>query len=69
MTQKERVLNYIREHGSINRLKAFNELAVFELSSNICSLEKDGYEFEKTNRRSKNRFGEPVNYVDYSLKG
>ena len=39
MTQKERILDYIKTNGSINRLKAFTDCAVFELSSNIIALE------------------------------
>ena len=68
MTQKERILDYIKTNGSINRLKAFTDCAVFELSSNIIELEKDGHEFIKENRRSKNRFGKTVHYVEYFLK-
>ena len=69
MTQRERLLNYIKENGSVDRLEAFNALGIFELSSNIVRLEREGYEFIKVNKTGRNRFGEPFHYTVYSLKG
>ena len=69
MNQKERVLNYIKEHGSIPRLEAFTELGIFELSSNIVGLEKQGYEFTKVVKTGRNRFNKPFHFTIYFLKG
>ena len=40
--QKQRVLDYIRETGSITQLEAIKELGVLRLSAVIFDLKKDG---------------------------
>ena len=41
--QKQRVLDYIREAGSITPLEALKELGVMRLSDVVFKLKKDGY--------------------------
>lgn len=43
MTQKERVINYIRDHGSITTMEAFSNLHVTRLAARIAELKSDGY--------------------------
>lgn len=69
MKQTERIIQYIREHGSLDRLQAFTELGIFELSSRICALEKQGYTFKKVRKTAKNRYGDTFSYVKYSFGG
>lgn len=57
-TQETRVLEYMREHGSITQLEALNELAVFRLASRISSLKKKGYNIVGERVEVKNRYGE-----------
>lgn len=40
--QKQRVLDYIRETGSITQLEAIKELGVLRLSAVIFELKRDG---------------------------
>lgn len=47
LTQKERVIGYIRDNGSLTRLEAVTELGIFELAARINELEKKGYSFKK----------------------
>lgn len=68
MTQKERVLKFLKDFGSISRREAFIDLGIVELSSRIGELEAMGYEFDRQNESSKNRYGETVCYTRYSLK-
>ena len=42
-TQKEAVLKYMQEHGSITTHEAIYELGVTRLSAKIFELKKDGY--------------------------
>ena len=42
VTQRERVLDYIRETGSITQLEAIKELGVLRLSAVIFDLKKEG---------------------------
>lgn len=68
MGQKQRVLDYINEFGSISTLEAFRDLGVTRLSARIFELKDDGYEFDTKPERGRNRFGEKTNYVRYLLK-
>lgn len=65
MTQQERVLDYIAENGSITAFEAVLYLGILQLSARICELEKKGFVFTKTPEKSKNRYGDPVNYIRY----
>lgn len=66
--QKERVLEYMREFGSITTLDAFNDLGITRLSARIFELKAEGHEIEAKDECYKNRFGENVRYARYSLK-
>lgn len=67
MTQRERILNYINEFGSISSMEAFADLGITQLSARICELQNSGYVFEKTRETAKNRYGEPVDYIRYRI--
>lgn len=67
VTQKDRVLQYIKENGSITRLGAAEFLGCFELSSRIGELEAQGYKFNRETVRSVNRYGAKVRFTKYTL--
>lgn len=64
-TQEQRVLNFIREHGSITQLEALNELGVMRLASRISSLKKQGFNIVGENVTVKNRFNEKCHIKRY----
>lgn len=68
MTQCERVLEYINEFGSITTLQAFTDLGCTRLASRICDLKKQGYDFKKEFVSDRNRYGETVCFIKYSLR-
>lgn len=68
MGQKQRVLDYIGQFGSISSMEAFKDLGVARLSAVIFNLKEDGYEFDTKTEHGKNRFGEKTSYARYSLK-
>jgi hypothetical protein len=68
LTQGERIIKYIEEFGSITTMQAFADLGVTRLASRIHDLRAAGYQIERETVRGKNRFGEPVHYMKYSLK-
>ena len=68
MTQKERILDYMDEFGSISALEAFRDLGVSQLSARLVELEKMGYRFNKKQESAINRFGERVYFVRYSME-
>lgn len=67
-TQKQRVLDYIEQFGSISSLEAFQDLGITRLSAVVFDLKEDGHEFDTKIERGKNRFGERTNYARYSLR-
>jgi len=67
MTQKEAVLNYIKDFGSISSLQAFRDLGVTRLSAKIFDLKKDGYMFDWDTVVGINRYGNPMHYKRYKF--
>ena len=66
-TQKQRIINYIREFGSITSLDAYKDLGITQLATRIKELKELGYEFETKWESSKNRYGEKVDFKRYYL--
>ena len=67
VTQRERVLQFIKDTGSITRASAAAELGCHELASRIGELEKEGYQFLRVKEKGENRYGDKVRWVRYSL--
>lgn len=67
-TQCDRVIQYIKDFGSISTLEAMADLGILRLASRIFDLKEKGYEFEKTRVYTKNRYGEKTHYDEYRLK-
>ena len=65
MTQREEILRYIQTHGSITRAKAAN-LHIYELSSRIGELEKEGWTFTRKTLTGKNAYGRKWRCIEYS---
>lgn len=57
-TQAQRVLDYMREYGSITQLDALQELGVMRLASRVSELKKRGYNIVGERVAVKNRYGE-----------
>ena len=68
-TQAQRVLDYMRDFGSITQLEALNDLGVMRLASRISDLKKDGYVIKSKPEAVKNRYGESCYIKRYSLGG
>lgn len=65
-SQREEVIQYIRKHGFIDRVRAAS-LYIFELSARIGELEKRGYCFDRKRRTGKNRHGRKYTVVEYRI--
>lgn len=68
MTQKERIINYIKQFGSITSLDAYKDLGITQLGARIDQLKKDGYKFKAEWESGKNRFGDKTDYKRYYLE-
>lgn len=67
-TQVDRVIQYIKQFGSITTIEAFVDLGITRLSARIWEIRHDrGYEVKAEVVKGKNRFGEPVHFYRYSI--
>lgn len=69
MTQAEKIVRHMEEFGSITPLDALQEYGIMRLASRICDIKKAGFDVVKEIETNKNRYGEPVRYARYRLKG
>lgn len=69
MTQREDILKYINDYGSITPMEAFAELGITKLATRVSEMRKDGIEFKIETVKRKNRYGKTVHYARYSLGG
>lgn len=68
MTQKERIINYIKENGSITPLDAFNYLGITKLATVISLMKReDKITFYQNFEYAYNRYKEKVSYMRYWL--
>ena len=67
MTQKEMVIKYINDFGSISPLEALSDLGIMRLASRVTDLKKDGVKIVKAMEKSKNRYGKTVRYARYRI--
>lgn len=68
-TQSERILNHLREHGSITALVAIETYGIMRLASRISSLRKQGHPISSKVESVKNRFGENCYIKRYIWEG
>ena len=67
MTQCERILRHIQDGNTLPQAEAFMEYGIGRLSSRICELRAAGYPIESEYVTGKNRYGELIPFVRYSL--
>lgn len=67
-TQNQRIMNYMREFGSITQLQALSDLGVMRLASRISDLRRSGYQIKSRTEAVKNRYGEVCHIKAYSIE-
>ena len=67
ITQKDRILQYIREFKGISSWEAYADLGITQLGARIDQLKKEGYEFRSEWESSTNRYGDKTEYKRYYL--
>lgn len=67
MTQQSRVLNHLRQNGSITPLEAMNLYGIYRLSVHVWRPRKKGYNIVTVEQDGKNKLGEDVKYGRYIL--
>jgi hypothetical protein len=67
MNQRQRILAYIDQFGSISPFEAFVDLGITKLASRVSELiYQDGIPIKKEKEYAFNRYGEKVHYMRYS---
>lgn len=67
VTQRDRVLQYIRDFGSITSWQAYEDLGVMQLGTRIFELKALGYSFKKERVYKENRYGSRCHFDKYML--
>lgn len=65
MTQCQRIMQAIEDHGSITSMEAF-EMGITRLASRIHDLRRAGVNINSEMVSGKNRYGETIHYSRYS---
>lgn len=68
LTQKDMILRYLQEKGSITSMEAFTELYICDLQKNIQLLKQD-YNIQDEWIHKKNIYGKPIKYKRYWIDG
>lgn len=67
MTQKEMILAYLRENGSITPLEALKEFGCMRLTARIWDLKHDGHHILTVPETKPNRYGKQTTHARYVL--
>lgn len=68
MTQGEKVLEYMKKHGSITTMEAFMHFGITRLSARVFELREKGYMINSDPVKVKTRDGEKVTVARYTLE-
>ena len=64
----QRVLQYMIDYGSITGQQAISDLGMTELRSRISEISRAGFPIKKEWQNTRNKFGERISFVRYSLE-
>ncbi len=67
-TQCDKVLEYMRQFGSITQLEALHDIGCMRLASRISDLRQQGYAIGRRIKTGKNRYGDSVSFAEYYLE-
>jgi hypothetical protein len=67
MNQRQMILQYIKDFGSITSYQAYIDLGITQLATRIKELKEQGYIFSCEWISKKNRYGKSVAFKKYSL--
>jgi len=68
MSQKDRVLQYLKQGKVLNRLNAWDELGVIETPARISELRHEGHAIQTNMKQVLNRYGELVRIAEWFIR-
>jgi len=69
MSQKKRILSYLKSGKALNRLNAWDEIGCIETPARISELRGDGHNITTTMKSVTNRYGESVRVAEWRYHG
>lgn len=66
-TQRQLILQYIKDFGSITPMEAYSDLGITKLATRISEMRAEGMEFHIEKVKSKNRYGKAISFAKYSF--
>ena len=67
MTQCDRIIRHLQDHGTITQRTALVEYGVMRLASRVCDLRRAGHDITMKLITAKNRYGEKTSFGEYTL--
>lgn len=67
ITQRQNIIKYMREYGSITSWEAYMNLGITQFASRVNELKGEGYLFVTQWEKKKNREGKLVKFKRYYL--
>lgn len=68
MTQEQRVLKYMEQHGSITGREAVLNLGIMSLTKVISDMRRQGLPIKSEWKQANNRYNEKTQYKEYRLE-
>ena len=65
LPQKDRVMKYLKDFGSISTLEAMKDIGVMRLGARIWELIREGWTISAETECSENRYGQKTRYARY----
>ena len=67
LNQRERIIRYIEDFGSITPAEAVEQLGCYKLATRVSEIIREGsFPIRKEMETAKNRYDETVRYMRYS---
>jgi len=65
LPQKDRIMKYLKDFGSITPLEALRDLGIMRLGARIWELIREGWEIIRDMESGENRYGQTTRYARY----
>ena len=67
MTQSQRILEHLRQHGSITQADAIENYGIMRLASRVNDLRREGHPIVTEVVEGRNRYGEKTRWARYRM--
>lgn len=67
--QEARLLGYLKQHGTITPMEAWNTLGIYRLADSVYKLRGKGFVIHTDRIDVSNRFGEDCRVARYEYRG